>query len=323
MLKTLVAAFATSIFLGSFAMAADSCNGRKPFSIYYATHAFVQPFFPPLEAGARQGAADACLDLTWTQDVEFSIETTIARMEEAIAAQPDVLVFSLADPVAMRSTVERALSADIPVIMINVPDPQPRGERLPYLIYIGPAEYEGGGVAAKTLLAKMTPTKAACLNSLPDHAGTQARCRGWADTLAAAGVASTDVDVSGGSDQAAAVVSAFIRETPDADAFLVTTGDPKNFGAVLPVLKAEAADAENVGVVTFDLEPPVVAAIESGDLLAAIDQQAYLQGYLPAVLARQYLEAGLMPDNDILTGPVVVDANNVDQVRQATLDGKR
>jgi simple sugar transport system substrate-binding protein len=316
-------AVAAAVLSGSETVAADACEGRQPFSIYYATHAFKNPFFVPLEAGARRGAADACLEISWTQDEAFSIPMTIERMEKAIAAAPDVLVFSLADPVAMRPTVERALSAGIPVIMINVPDPQPRGERLPYLIYIGPDEYRGGVVAAETVLKKITPHRAACLNSLPEHAGTQARCRGWTDKLSAAGVVSSTVDVSGGAERAAAAVSALIRDHPDTDAIVTTTGDSNNLGAVLPTLKKDVADFGKVELVTFDLEPEVIDGIESGDVLAAIDQQAYLQGYLPAVLARQYLESGFMPVDDILTGPVVVDAADIDQVLRTKMLGKR
>lgn len=78
-----------------------------------------------------------------------------------------------------------------------------------------------------------------------------------------------------------------------------------------------------VALVTFDLTPEVIDSIKTGDTLAAIDQQPYLQGYLPAILARQYLEAGLMPGRDILTGPRVVNAANVDQVLGATKQGRR
>ena len=113
-----------------------------------------------LEAGAKQGAADACLDYTWTQDVAFSVASTIERIEQAIAERPDMLVVSLADPVAMKTGASRRrLAAGIPVISVNVPDPAPRGERLPYLIYIGPDEHEGGVEAARLVLAEGTPAQ--------------------------------------------------------------------------------------------------------------------------------------------------------------------
>lgn len=305
------------------ASAADPCEGRERYRIYYATHAFEQPFFPILEAGAERGAADACLDYTWTQDVEFSIESTIARIEQAISEKPDMLVVSLADPVAMAPTVKRALDAGIPVISINVPDPAARGERLPYLIYIGPDEYEGGVEAARLVLAKMTPARAVCLNSLPAHTGTDARCRGLADTMKTAGVETDVVDVSGGPARAEAALLGYLGNHPDTNAFVTTTGDPENFGVVLSTLAKQGLGGGKAALVTFDLTPEVIESIKAGDTLAAIDQQPYLQGYLPAILARQYLEAGLMPGRDILTGPGVVNASNIDQVLEAAKQGRR
>ncbi|MEM7224922.1 MAG: substrate-binding domain-containing protein [Pseudomonadota bacterium] len=303
--------------------AADPCAGRERYSIHYATHAFEQPFFPILEAGAKQGASDACLDYTWTQDVDFSVSSTIDRIEQAIAARPDMLVVSLVDSAAMAPTIEKALDAGIPVISINVPDPKPRGERLPYLIYIGPDEYEGGVEAARLILAERTPARAVCLDSLPDHKGTDDRCRGLAETLKAAGVETDLLDVGGGPAQTEAAFSAYLEAHPETDAFVTTTGDPKSFGVVAPMLVRQGLGGGKAALVTFDLTPEVTRSIKAGDTLAAIDQQPYLQGYLAAILARQYLEAGLMPGRDILTGPGVVNAGNVDQVVEATKAGRR
>jgi len=157
---------------------------------------------------------------------------------------------------------------------------------------------------------------------LPKHAGTQDRCRGWGDTMSAAGVASV-VDVSGEIDRAMSAVAAFIRENPDTDAFLSVTSPPDYYEALTRTLKQELTDFDKVELMTFDLETGVISSIEAGDTLATIDQQPYLQGYLPAVLARPYLESGLMPNDDILTSPDVVDVSNVDRVRRAKSLGKR
>ena len=54
-----------------------------------------------------------------------------------------------------------------------------------------------------------------------------------------------------------------------------------------------------------------------------IDQQGFLQGYLPAILARGYLDAGLMPGSDILTGPGVVNKSNLDAVIEGAKSGMR
>ena len=50
--------------------------------------------------------------------------------------------------------------------------------------------------------------------------------------------------------------------------------------------------------------------IHRGDVIATIDQQPYLQGYLAAVLLFQYHTFGLIPSSEVLTGPFVVDQSN-------------
>jgi simple sugar transport system substrate-binding protein len=116
------------------AAATDHCAGRKPYLIYYATHAIAEPVWATVKRGAEQGAADNCLKIKWTQDQTFSIETTIDRMETAISEKPDLLVFTATDPVAMRPTFEKAREAGIPVIAINTLDPASKGQArsLPY-----------------------------------------------------------------------------------------------------------------------------------------------------------------------------------------------
>ena len=61
-------------------------------------------------------------------------------------------------------------------------------------------------------------------------------------------------------------------------------------------------------------------AIEKGDMLFAIDQQQYLQGYLPVIALDLYKRYGLLQANDVLSGPGFVTKENADQV--AKLAGK-
>ncbi len=314
-------AILTSLSAGS-AHAGDSCEGRERYSIYYALHAWPDPWWSIMEGGAKQGATDACLDMKWTADTKFSIAGMIERIDTAIAEHPDLLVISAVDAVAEEQSVKRAHEAGIPVIAVNVPDTRPAPERLPYLIYIGGNEYEGGVEAANQVLAKMSPKKAACLIHGPGHVGLEARCAGWSDTLSAKGVSTTKIDISGGIAQAEAALSAYILANPDADAFFTLGPSPESFGVTLETLRKEGKIGK-AALATYDLSPDVLRAIKAGEAVAAIDQQPYLQGYLPAVLGRQFLEVGLMPGRDILTGPGVVNIENVDQVIKGTDLGRR
>jgi simple sugar transport system substrate-binding protein len=78
----------------------------------------------------------------------------------------------------------------------------------------------------------------------------------------------------------------------------------------------EAAGESDVAVATFDLGPEVLAAVRRGELRFAVDQQAYLQGYLPVVALAQNARYGLFPGEGtvIPTGPRFVTRDDADKV---------
>jgi simple sugar transport system substrate-binding protein len=86
-----------------------------------------------------------------------------------------------------------------------------------------------------------------------------------------------------------------------------------------------AGAGSSAQVATFDLSGDVVTAIEDGEILFAVDQQQYLQGYLPVVFL--YLNStnantvgGGLP---VLTGPGFVTADNAAEVAELAEAGTR
>ena len=301
--------------------AGDHCEGRAEHFIYYATHAIPEAVWETVRRGAVQGAKDNCLRMKWTQDQIFSVETTINRMEAAVAENPDVLVITATDPVAMRPTVEKAIAEGIFVIAINTADPAPKSERLPYAIFIGADLYLSGVEAANRVLAVRPDAKrAVCFHNAPGHVGLDEMCRGFLETMEAGSGAPGDV-VPIGQDISVtdATVSNHLTANPDTDAMFTMNAGPTAFGAMLEVVRREGR-TDDVTLVTFDVDPLLVAAIESGEAVAAVDQLMYMQGYLPGVLARNYLDWGMLPSQDILTGPAVIDKSNIEAVKNRVLN---
>jgi simple sugar transport system substrate-binding protein len=318
----MMTALALVAIAGAGTASAADCAGKSKHLIYYATHAIPDPFWEILKRGAEQGAKDACLDFKWTQDVNFSVQTTIERMETAIAEKPDMLVITATDPQAMRPTLERAKAAGIPVIAVNVADPAPKLDRVPYLIYVGADQYQIGVAGANEVLAKGKPKLAACFNAFPGHVGLELLCSGWADAFKKAGIKAEEIDAHGSATDAEAALSAYLTKNPDLGAIFTVSDAENNFGVALATLKKQNLIGK-VDLVTFNASAPVIASIQAGETLAGIDQQGYLQGYLPAILARLYFDAGLMPGADILTGPGVVNKGNVDAVVAGAKAGMR
>ncbi|WFT90988.1 hypothetical protein [Rhizobium leguminosarum] len=68
-----ILATAAATLVAGTSQAADRCDGKKPYLIYYATHAVAEPVWATVKKGAEQGADDNCLKIKWTQDDKFSM----------------------------------------------------------------------------------------------------------------------------------------------------------------------------------------------------------------------------------------------------------
>ena len=68
--------------------------------------------------------------------------------------------------------------------------------------------------------------------------------------------------------------------------------------------------------VTFDLSKDIIKGIKSGVIDFAIDQQQYLQGYMPIVVLTQMAKYGVLQSGDINSGPGYVTKANVSNVEK-------
>ena len=320
-IKASLLGIATAVAATAMAQAQDHCEGRERHLIYYATHAIAEPVWATVKQGAEQGAMDNCLEIKWTQDNTFSIETTIARMETAISESPDLLVITATDPTAMAPTIQKAHDAGIPMIAINSLDDRPKGERVPYMIGIGADLYQSGVAAAQQILNKNPGTKHGVVpNHVPGHIGLDAMAKGFTDTLEAAGATAEMIAIGLDTAQIAATVSNYFLANPETDAVFCMNAGPFCFETVLDVARREGMAGNGLELVTFDLSPALLEAIGTGEAVAGIDQLMYLQGYLPAVIARNFLDYGMLPDADIVTGPAIIDSSNLEKVKYRLLE---
>jgi len=97
---------------------------------------------------------------------------------------------------------------------------------------------------------------------------------------------------------------------------------PTGADPALAALK-ESGRRQDITLPTFDLSPSVLQAINKGDLAFAVDQQQYLQGYLPLVFLTNYIQYGVIPSEVVLTGPACVTEDNAEQVIDLSKKGIR
>lgn len=252
-----------------------------------------------VEAAGRQ--MDVVIDYK-APDV-YSLEHMETLIDQAVAARPDGLVVSLPEA-GLAPAIRRAVKAGIPTVTINSGSDQYK--KLGVLAHVGQPERVAGFKAGQRL-ADAGVKRALCINLLIPNQGLDARCAGLARAMKEAGGTSKVVRIDDQAPDAPKKIAAAVKAA-GADGALAMNG-PSGLAAS----KALTGTAVKVG--TFDLGPDVLKAVRDGRLAFAVDQQAYLQGYLPVVFLAQKARYGLFPaQGDVIpTGPNFVTADNAAQ----------
>jgi len=315
--KLLLAGLAV-LFLGGLVMAEE-------YTFYIVSHGGPgDPFWGVVMKGMQdaaemlsKGTGDT-IKATYLGPAVYSITELVDMLNSAIAARPDGIACTITDPAALDEPLRRAIELGIPVIAINVPDPRPAGERIPYLFYVGGDEYLSGRKAAERMLAVRKPTRAVVFIHEVGHVGLELRAKGFIEVMTAAGVPAEKLAIGTDPTKAVDIIRGYFAKNPDTDA--IFTLGPIGTLPTVTFLKEQGL-AGKVMLGCFDLDEVTLKAIEEGIALFTVTQQQYLQGYLPIVWLYLYNKYGFLPANDILTGPGFVDSTNVDKVEELIKQG--
>lgn len=277
------------------------------------------PFWSVVKNGVDQAAEDMGVTVEYQAPQTFDMVAMSQLIDAAVASEPDGLVVSIPDADALEDSITAAIDAGIPVISMN--SGSDVAQELGILTHVGQTEYEAGFGGGERMAA-VGVTNALCVNQEVGNVALDLRCQGFTDAMAEAG-ATVDVlavDLGDPIDSQQRV-SAALTSNPDIDGIL--TLGPTGAAPALAALQDEGLLGE-IQLATFDLSPDVLEAIRDGDMLFAIDQQQYLQGYLPVVLLTLYNTNLNTIANDVLmTGPGFVTQDTAAQVIELSAQGTR
>lgn len=292
----------------------------RPYRIVVVTHGQASdPFWSVVKNGVDAGAADMRVTVEYQAPETFDMVAMSQLIDAAVASNPDGLVVSIPDPDALGPSIQAAVAAGVPVISIN--SGSDVAAEFGVLAHIGQTEYEAGFGAGQRM-AEAGATKAICVNQEVGNVSLDLRCQGFTDAMAEAGgsveVLAVDLaDPTGTQNRVAAALTA------DPEINAVFTLGPTGAVPALAALEAEGL-LGSVYVATFDLSPEVLAAIRDGNMLFAIDQQQYMQGYLPIVYLTLFLENLNTPGSLLVqTGPGFVTQETAAQVIELSAAGTR
>ncbi len=315
-------AFASAILasggVASRAVAQD--DDRAGLSIIVVSHGQASdPFWSVVQNGVAQAGTDMRVEVQYQAPGTFDMVAMSQLIDAAVAANPSGLVVSIPDAEALSASITAAIDAGIPVISMN--SGSDVAADLGILVHVGQTEYEAGFGGGERMAAAGV-TKALCVNQEVGNAALDLRCQGFTDAMTAAGgtveVVAVDLADPTGSQQR---ISGSLEA--DADVNGVLTLGPTGAAPALAALTVLGRLGE-ISLATFDLSPEVLQAVEARDMLFAIDQQQYIQGYLPVVLLTLLATNLNTIANDVLmTGPGFVTAETAGRVIELSAAGTR
>ena len=269
-------------------------GGTRAVRLFVVTHGQASsPFWAIVRNGVDAAGRQMEAVVTYRAPDVYSLEHMVTLIDQAVAAKPDGLVVSLPEP-GLAPAIRRAVKAGIPTVTIN--SGSDVYAKLGVLAHVGQPEGPAGFKAGQRL-ARAGVRRALCVNLAIPNQGLDARCAGLARAMRGAGGRARVVRVDDQSPTAPREIAKAVKETK-ADGVLAM-----NSLSGLAALKGLAGS--RMPIATFDLGPDVLRAVQSGRLAFAVDQQAYLQGYLPIVLLAERARYGLFPaQGDVIpTGP--------------------
>jgi len=305
--------------LGFVPRALGQEEGEAPRFVVVTHGQASDPFWSVVQNGVNQAGEDLGVEVEYQAPDTFDMVQMAQLIDAAVASEPDGLVVSIPDPDALGDSIQAAVEADIPVVSIN--SGSEVAEELGVLTHVGQTEFEAG-VGGGERMAEAGVTTALCVNQEVGNVALDQRCEGFTQAIEEAGgtVEVLEVDLNNQT-EAQARIEAAISQNEEIEGIL--TLGPTGAAPALAALEAAGA-ADRVQLATFDLSPDVLEAIAAGDMLFAIDQQQYLQGYLPIVLLTLNERNLNTIANPVLqTGPGFVTQENAERVIELSEAGTR
>ena len=270
----------------------------------------------PFWSVAKNGVDSACKDMKikckYTAPGTFDMVEMAKLIDNAVSQKPKGIVITLPDAAALGKSVKAAIAAGIPVVSMNSGSDD--FAKLGISAHVGQTEFEagvGGGQKMKAAGGK----KALSVNHEVGNVALDRRCAGFKKGFGGS------VEILGTSNDPTEIQKAVAAKLGGVDTIL-TLGAGLSGEAALKAIKS-AGKTGSIKLGTFDMSPGMLKAAAAGEVEFLIDQQQYLQGYLPIAIFAQYMRWGTMPAGVVMTGPGFVTPQNASKVIKWAAQGYR
>ncbi|MCS7240643.1 MAG: sugar ABC transporter substrate-binding protein [Candidatus Bipolaricaulota bacterium] len=294
----------SSVLIGAISVAEE-------YVFYYISHGVVgDPWWAPVIKGAQDAAKLLGVTVHYVGLERWDLMLLKSNLEAAILAKPDGIILTITSYKVLDEPARMAIARGIPIIAVNVPDPRPIGERIPYLAYVGQDEFMAGKAMAERVVREFIPKAAVVMITEPGHVGLEARTAGIKSVLEPLGVKVDALDVTVDPALHEPILESYLIGHPEVD--MVFALGPSDAWAAISLVKRWGKVGQ-IKLATIDVDARIAQAIKEGVMICAIAQQPYMQGFIPVVWLYLHKKVGFVPP-DVPTGPAVIDKTNVDTI---------
>jgi simple sugar transport system substrate-binding protein len=297
--------------------AAFASTEAAGFKLAVVTHGDTGSFWSVFKKGVDQAAKDLkSRGVSVTQVyANNDVAKQVSGINAAIAAGAKVIATSVPDASALKDPLTKASKKGIEIITVN--SGLGAFDTLPtYEVHVGQTEDIAGKGAGKQF-KKAGAKKVLIVIHEASNSGLQQRAAGVKSVLGGANVKVLTIpgaksDIPG----TKAKVKAAFNADKKLDSFLGLDPD-----VTIPCISS-VPKGTKIG--TFDVGG-AIKEIQAGRMLFAIDQQQYLQGYLPVVFAVLFVSNLNTVGNGqpVLTGPGIISKANAAKVAALAKKGTR
>jgi ribose transport system substrate-binding protein len=294
--------------LAMSALLTGAAAPEKPYRITFIPSLAGNPFYETVACGAQEAAKRLGVELNVQAPQQYQAALQIGVLDAVIAAHPDGILFTAADPVALTPTLNGAKQKGIKILSID-------GDVSDMGIAVANVQSDNtdGGRQAAIKLAELIGGKGKVLALMNTPAPTVSaqRLDGFKAELAAHYPGITFLGVQYSNNQtakAAAIVTSTIAANPDlAGVFTITTNNTEGAATGL----REANMVGKIKLVGFDTSDPIVEDIRKGIVQADVVQYPYGVGQLGVELMVKALK-GEPVDREVHTPFVIATPQTID-----------
>ena len=302
----LLAACSSSSDKASASSPSGTFGSSKKLKFVFVNHVTTNPFFVP----TRYGAQDACdllgCEYQWTGSENSNVNEMVNAMSTAITGGADGIAVALVDNKAFNSPTDSAIKAGIPVVGYNA-DAEDNGR----LAYIGQDLFASGQEMGKRIVDLVGQGDVALFIATPGSTNLQPRIDGALSVLKGNSAIKTSTVATGAAIPAelSAIDSYVTGHSGAKGLFAVDAGSTQG---VAQVMQKHSLRGKGVKGGGYDITPTTQKLLAADQIDFTIDQQPYLQGFLPVLELYLYaVSKTLTGMADVNTGLKFLDKNTV------------